>query len=106
VPPKIQPGYDLRRGATAYSPIIGTLGALAVPGIIVQFTPSKSLITAHATLITFAAGLLIVGVIASFISAIALAAIGAEREPTANLAPAVMIVAMPAVMSFVAILAL
>jgi hypothetical protein len=103
-PIRTQPGYDLRQGAAAYAPIVGTLGALAVPGIIVLFTVSKPVTVHHVALITFAAGLLIVAVIASLIGAISLGAIGAEREPTANMPPAIMFIAIPAVMSLIAIL--
>jgi hypothetical protein len=54
--------YDPRQGAGGYAPIIGALGALAVPGIVIIFTiPTKP--TPHQVqLMTLAAGLLIVSV--------------------------------------------
>lgn len=94
--------YDIRKGAAAYAPIIGAFGALAVPAITVLFTTSKA---QDSTLITFAAGLLVVAMIGSLTGSIALAAIGAEQDETANLPAAVMFVAVPVVISMVAVLA-
>ena len=99
-----QAGYDLRRGSAGYAPIVGTFGALAVPAIIVLFTVPKPLVAHRVAFITLAAGLLIVGMIGSLIGSIGLAAIGAEREATPNLPPAIMYLAVPVVVSIVAIL--
>lgn len=94
--------YDIRKGAAAYAPIIGAFGALAVPAITVLFTTSKS---GNETLITLAAGLLVVAMLGSLASSIALAAVGAEQDETANLPAAVMFVAVGVVISMIAVLA-
>lgn len=64
--------------------------------------PRPSLI--NAPLISLASGLLIVTVISSLAGAIALAAIGAEQDPTANLVPATILLAVSAAISLVAVL--
>lgn len=94
--------YDIRKGAAAYAPIIGAFGALAVPAITVLFTTSKS---GHETLITLAAGLLVVAMLGSLASSIALAAVGAEQDETANLPAAVMFIAVSVVISMISVLA-
>jgi len=94
--------YDIRKGAAAYAPIIGAFGALAVPAITVLFTTSKS---GNETLITLAAGLLVVAMLGSLASSIALAALGAEVDETANLPAAVMFIAVPVVISMISVLA-
>jgi hypothetical protein len=101
----IQGRYDPRQGAGGYAPIIGALGALAVPGIVILFTvPTKP--TPHQLqLMTLAAGLLIVSVIGSLIGSISLAGIAAEQELTANIPAASMRVAVPVVVSIVDMLA-
>ncbi len=101
---RVEGWYDIRRGAAGYAPIIGAFGALAVPAIIVLFTVPPKPSTYLAPFITLAAGLLIVAMIGSFTGAIGMAAIGAERDPTANLVPATLLVAIPVVLSFVAVL--
>jgi hypothetical protein len=103
-PMRAKPGYDLRRGVTGYAPIVGTFGALAVPAIVLLFQGPVPAMHHKVAFVTLAAGLLIVGLIGSLIGAIGLAAIGAEREPTANIPPAIMFIAVPVVVSVVAIL--
>ncbi|MFI1400956.1 hypothetical protein [Streptomyces sp. NPDC020681] len=73
-----------------------------MPAITVLFTTSKA---GNTTLITLAAGLLVVAMIASLTGSIALAAVGAEQKETANLPPAVMFIAVPVVVSLVSVLA-
>jgi hypothetical protein len=95
--------YDIRNGAASYAPIVGAFGALAVPAIILLFGLPRH---PHApTLITLAAGLLIVSMIASLIGSIGLAAIGAETKTTANIPASVMFVGVSVVVSAVNILA-
>lgn len=101
----VQGRYDLRQGAGGYAPIVGALGALAVPGIIVLFTVPTKPSRDTALLITLAAGLLIVSVIGSLIGSISLAGVAAEQELTANIPPAVMCVAVPVVISIIDTLA-
>jgi hypothetical protein len=94
--------YDIRRGTAGYAPIIGTFGALAVPAIIVLFTVPTP---AQPHMVALAAGLLIVAMIASITGAIGMAAIGAEQDPTANLVPATMFLAVAVAVSLVSVLA-
>ncbi|MET8902790.1 MULTISPECIES: hypothetical protein [unclassified Streptomyces] len=99
---EVEGHYDVRKGAAAYAPIVGAFGALAVPTVTVLFTstpPNKRL------LVTMATGLLVVAIIASLTGSIGLAAIGAERDETANLPPAVMCIAVAVVVSIVSVLA-
>lgn len=95
--------YDVRRGAAAYAPIVGTFGALAVAAVPLVFT-QFSRHTAPTT-VTFATGMLIVGLLGSLTGAFCFAAIGAQRDPTANLAPAVMYGAVSTVVAVASILA-
>jgi len=94
--------YDIRRGAAGYAPIIGALGALAVPAIVVLFPVHGHV---SAPLVTLAAGFLIVAMIASITGSIGLAGIGAEQDSTANLVPAAMYLAVAVSVSLVAMLA-
>lgn len=95
--------YDSRAGAGAYAPIVGTLGSLAVPAIIVLFTVPQNAAQLSTRTVSFAAGLLIVGMVGSLFGAFGLAAIGAERDLTANLIPAVMYIAVPVAISIISI---
>ncbi|WP_189552221.1 hypothetical protein [Streptomyces lavendofoliae] len=99
--PAVTGHYDVRRGAAAYAPIVGAFGALSVPATIVLFTTAG---TGDTTLVSLAAGLLVVAMIGSLTGSIALAAIGAEVDETANLPAAVMFVAVPVVVSLVSVL--
>lgn len=96
--------HDIRHGATAYSAVVGTLGALAVPAIIVVFTTAIPQVANARTLATFATALLVAGMFGSLLGAIALAYLGAERDPIAGLAPAIAYAAVPVVVSFCCIL--
>jgi hypothetical protein len=107
--PEVEGWYDIRRGAAGYAPIIGAFGALSVPAIVFLFTvlpsePHRAFIR-HAPAIAFAGGLLIVVVVASLTGSVGLAAIGAERDATANLVPAAMFLAVAVSISLVASLA-
>lgn len=93
--------YDVRRGASAYAPIVGSFGALAVTAVVVVFTvPSDE----NRTSIALATGLLAVGFFGSMLGAFGLAAVGAERDPTANLAAGVTYLSIPVVVSIVSVL--
>ncbi|UXX97986.1 hypothetical protein N7U49_47630 (plasmid) [Streptomyces sp. AD2-2] len=95
--------YDIRKGAAAYAPIIGAFGALAIPTVTVLFTANKD--SAPDKFVVLACGLLVVATIGSLTGSIALAAIGAERDHTANLPAAVMYTAVPVAISIVSVLA-
>ena len=77
-----------------------------MPAIIVLFAiPPTDSPHMAAPNVALAAGLLVIGMLGSLLGAFALAAIGAERDPTANLAAATMFAAIPVVLSVVSILA-
>ena len=94
--------YDLRQGAAGFAPIVGALGALAVPAIVVLFTAKSS--PKDSVFVALSAGLLIVGMISSLTAAFAMAGIAAERALTANLPPAIIFAGVPVVVSMVSIL--
>ena len=98
---KIEGHYDIRRGAAGYAPIVGAFGALAVPAIIVLFGAAHAGSPAY---IAMAAGLLIVAMVGSLIASIALSAVGAERDETANLYATTMFEAVAVVISLAAVL--
>ena len=93
--------YDARVGAASYAPIVGAFGALAVTAIVVVFTVASD---ASRVLIALATGLLVVGVFGSVMGSFGLAAIGAERDRTANIVPSIMFIAIPVAISIIAIL--
>jgi hypothetical protein len=97
--------YDTRAGAAAFAPIVGTFGSLAVPAIIVFLTVPTDPHRLSTHTISLTAGLLIVGMVGSLFGAFGLAAIGAERDLTANLIPAVMYIAVPVAVSVISIIA-
>src|SRR4051812_28131439 len=94
--------YDLRKGASAYAPIVGSFGSLAVTAIVVVFTVSAGRIPQ--TQVALSTGLLVIGFFGSLLGAFGLAAIGAENDPTANLGAAIMFIAVPVVVSTTATL--
>lgn len=106
---RVEGWYDIRRGAAGYAPIVGAFGALSVPAIVFLFTILSSepprMFTKQVPVIALAGGLLIVVVIGSLAGAIGLAAIGAERDATANLVPATMFLAVAVSISLIAVLA-
>jgi hypothetical protein len=102
---RIEGRYDIRQGAAAFAPIVGAFGALAVTAIIVLFTVPPKATPYRAPFIALAAGLLIVSMIGSFAGSLALAAIGAEEDPTANLVPATMFLHVSVIISVVSVLA-
>lgn len=85
-------GYDLRAGAAAYAPIIGGIGGLVVPAVVLVFQ-----IAAHhpikggneENLLGVTTALLVVGLISCLLGAFAFAAIGAERRTTPSLVAAI-----------------
>ncbi len=96
--------HDIRHGATAYSAVVGTFGAIAVPAIILIFTNPIPQVANARTLATMATTLLVAGMFGSLLGAIALAYLGAERDPIAGLAPAIVYAAVPVVVSLSCIL--
>lgn len=98
---KVEGHYDIRRGAAGYAPIVGAFGALAVPAIIVLFGSTHAGRPAY---ISMAAGLLIVAMVGSLIASIALSAVGAERDETANLYATTMFEAVAVVISLASVL--
>jgi hypothetical protein len=86
--------YDVRVGASVYAPIISVFGSLAVPTVIVVL--QDDVFTNNVAYEELALALLIVGILGSLSSGFGFAAIAAERDPTANLIPGVMYLAVPA----------
>ena len=99
LPPQLG-GYDVRVGAGGFAPIIGTFGALSIPAIFLLFGNSLAS-TLSAPLITMAIGSLIISILGTMFGAIGLAAIAAEREPTANLAAGAMSLSVATTIGFV-----
>lgn len=98
--------FDLRAGVAAYAPIIAVFGSLSVPAIVLILTVptlSGDCKTSKSSL-ALATGLLVIGMFGSLLGALAAAAIGAERAPTANLTAAAMYMAVPAMASVVSVL--
>jgi len=93
--------YDVRKGAQGYAGIVATFGSLAVTAIVVVFSLTKEATTPQ--LLGLTAGLLSIGVFGSFLGAFGLAAVGAENDPTANLAAAIMFISIPVSLSILGI---
>jgi hypothetical protein len=94
--------YDPREGAKGYAPIVASFGALAVTAIVIVFSADSSRYNPeHLALTT---GLLAIAVFSSFLGAFGLAAVGAEKDPTANLPATVMFLAVPVALAFIGIL--
>jgi hypothetical protein len=104
MPPRDTGHHKIQKGATSYSAVVGAFGALAVPAIVLVFqSPDR---TAHGrTLDTYATGLLVTGMFGCLLGAIALAYIGAERDPIASLAPGIIYASIPVSVSVCSIVA-
>ena len=85
--------YDVRKGASSYSGIAASIGSLAVTAIVVIFTVPRDKSVPEQ--IALATGLLSIAFMGSILGAFALAAIGAEKDPTANLGTAVLFAGLP-----------
>lgn len=96
-------GYDPRRGAAGYAPIIGGTSGFVVTAVVVVFTVQPAGRHVDPTLLALATGLLVLGLIACLLSSFVFAAIGAERELTTNLAPAALLAGSAAALGIVAI---
>jgi hypothetical protein len=102
-------GYDLRRGAAGYAPIVGAIAGFVVTGLVLLF----DLASRHAAgqsawtvaLLGRASALLVLGLIACLFAAFSLAAIGAETRLTPNLTAATLYVGMCTAIGIVAIIA-
>jgi hypothetical protein len=101
-------GYDLRRGAAAYAPIVGTVGGFVVTGVVLVFGIAShhkaGQPVEHAAMLGRATALLVLGLIACLLAAFALAAIGAERRLTPNLTAAALYAGVCTAIGIVAIL--
>jgi hypothetical protein len=93
--------YDPRRGASGYAPVVATFGALAVPALVVLFTTNAPI---PADKLALSSGLLIIGIFGSLFGAFGLAAVGAERDGTANLGAVIMFIGVPAAISMFSVL--
>jgi hypothetical protein len=104
-PHRIEGHYDIRKGAAGYAPIVGAFGSLAVPAIILLFTTPKPHVLNQTADTAMAAGLLVVAMVGSVIASIAMAAIGAEIDETANLPAEIMYEGLAVVVSLIDVLA-
>lgn len=102
-------GYDLRKGASGYAPIVGTVAGFVVTGLVLLFDLASRHAVGHSArseaLLGRASALLVLGLIACLLSAFALAAIGAETRLTPNLTAAMLYVGMCTTIGIVAIIA-
>lgn len=97
-------GYDVRRGAAAYAPIIGGVASFVVTAVVLVF----EIVSSHhgsATAMGRAASLLALGLISCLLGAFAFAAIGAERNVTPELPAASMYAGAATAIGVVAIIA-
>jgi hypothetical protein len=85
-------GYDLRKGVSSYSQIVGLIGGFVVTAVALIFSIAAQRKSGHpvehALLLGRATALLVLGFISCFVGAFALASIGAERRLTPNLTAA------------------
>lgn len=99
-------GYDLRRGASAYAPIIGAIAGFVVPAVVLIFEiASTNRGIAHSPALGRSASLLVLGLIGCLLGAFAIAAIGAERRLTPNLTAATLYAGAATAIGIVAIIA-
>lgn len=102
-------GYDLRRGAAAYAPIVGAIGGFVVPAVVLVFEIASRHRLVHGgrteILLGRATALLVLGLIACLLGAFAFAAIGAERKTTPSLIAAVLYAGVGTTIGVVAIMA-
>lgn len=83
--------YDIRRGAAGYAQIIATFGALAVPTIYIVLEGARRAPEGSAEPGTaLALGLLVTALLGSLGGSMSMAALGAERRLTGNLAAGTM----------------
>jgi hypothetical protein len=90
--------YDVRQGAASYAGIAASVGSLAVTAIVLVFTVAKGV---DKESIALATGLLSIAFMGSILGAFAFAAIGAEKDPTANIGKAVIYASLPVTVSLV-----
>ena len=98
-------GYDVRRGAAAYAPIIGGLAGFVVTAVVLVFETVASHHGEAPILFGRVTSLLVLGLIACLLGAFAFAAIGAEWEPTADLPAASLYAGSATAIGAVAIMA-
>lgn len=102
--PRREGQYDLRVGAALYAPIVGAFGALALPTVAIVFTVPAQGVASRSDVL-FSAGLLVIGMLGSLLGAFGFAALGGERDATANLAATSMFTGTAVVVSLASILA-
>lgn len=98
-------GYDVRVGAAAYAPIIGTIGGFVVTAVVLVFEIVSSHNGDYPNLLGRATSFLVLGLIACLLGAFALAAIGAEQRLTPELPPATLYAGATTAIGVVAIMA-
>jgi hypothetical protein len=103
------PHYDIRWGAKAYAPIIGTIGGLIVPALIVVFVnrpAPEGVPLTHVQVVstTYAVGLLVLALFATLGAAFVFAALGAETHATPSIPASSMWAAVPASVGIVSLI--
>lgn len=98
-------GYDVRAGAAAYAPIIGTIGGFVVTAVVLVFEIVSSHNGDYPHLLGRATSLLVLGLIACLLGAFALGAIGAEQKLTPELPAASLYAGAATAIGVVAIMA-
>jgi hypothetical protein len=102
-------GYDVRRGAAAYAPIVGAIGGFVVPAVVLVFEIASRHTLVHGgrseVLLGRATALLVLGLIACLLGAFAFGAIGAERKTTPSLIAAILYAGVGTAIGVVAIMA-
>ena len=98
-------GYDVRKGASAYAPIVGGIGGFVVTAVVLVFEIASSRHGDPPALLGHATSLLVLGLISCLLGAFAFGAIGAEQKPTAALPAASLYAGSATAIGAVAIMA-
>jgi hypothetical protein len=97
--------YDIRKGAAGYASIMGAVGSLVVPAVILVFTVAHEQARIHPVQLTLVTGLLVLGLLSCVASAFAFAALSGENELTVNLPAAAMHMGVGVILGITSILA-
>ena len=96
--------YDIRKGASGYATIMGSVAGFVIPTVILCFTIPHRQVALHTAQLTLATGLLVLSLLGCLASAFALSALAGEEKLTINLAPAAMYMGAGTILSIVSIL--
>ncbi len=96
--------YDIRKGASGYAQIMGAMGSLVVPAVILVFTVAHEQAKSHPVQLVLVTGLLVLGLIGCLAGAFAFAALAGENELTTNLPAAGMHMGVGVILGIISIL--